>query len=207
MNTGGSVTHWIQDVKEGDAEAAQRLWERYFVRLVRRARVELGTANRGVSDEEDVAVSVFDKFFRASQAGRFPNLADRDSLWRLLVRMTAQKSVDHTRRKGRQRRGGGRVRGESALGKPDALQEENAIALIVGNEPTPEFCVMVAEQFQTLLSAIGDPQLQELALGKMEGYTNREMADRMACSLRTIERRLRLIRVKCKQPYCEEDSQ
>jgi len=199
MPSDGSVTHWIHEIKDGDADAAQQLWQRYFAQLVRLARSNLGTANRRVSDEEDVAVSVFDKFFQAAEAGRFPDLADRDSLWRLLVKMTAQKAVDHMRKTGRQRRGGGRLRGESVFGSTNDLNDEQAFAQVVGDEPTPEFCLMISEQFDALLQSIDDPQLQELALGKMEGYSNDEMAERLGCSLRTIERRLRLIRVKCSE--------
>lgn len=185
----GSVTHWIAMIKDGDQAAAQRLWERYFSRLVRLARTQLHGGTSRVSDEEDVAISVFDKFFRASEEGRFPDLADRDSLWRLLVRMTAQKAIDHQRREGRQRRGG----------EHQTLTDEGAIAQVIGDEPTPEFCALMAERFQELLSVIEDPELQELALGKMEGYSNEEMAQRLGCSVRTIERRLRLIRVKCSE--------
>ena len=29
-----SVTHWIRQLKAGDREAAQQLWQRYFQRLV-----------------------------------------------------------------------------------------------------------------------------------------------------------------------------
>jgi len=201
MNSDGSVTHWIQEIKHGDSVAAQQLWERYFVRLVQRARRELRTANRRVSDEEDVAVSVFDKFFKASQAGRFPDLADRDSLWRLLVKMTAQKAVDHARRQTRQRRGGGRLRGESGLQAAFQPDDVNAMSLVIGSDPTPEFCLMITEQFDSLIELLDDPDLRELALGKMEGYTNQEMAERLDCSLRTIERRLRLIRLKCHERF------
>ena len=62
------------------------------------------------------------------------------------------------------------------------------MSLVIGNEPTPEFCLMITEQFENLLAVLDDPELRELALGKMEGYTNVEMAERLECSLRTIER-------------------
>ena len=77
--------------------------------------------------------------------------------------------------------------------------------MVIGNEPTPQFCLMITEQFDALLELLDDPELRELALGKMEGYTNQEMAERLNCSLRTIERRLRLIRVKCKQHFHTEE--
>jgi len=203
MPSDGSVSHWIHAVKEGDSEAAQQLWERYFGRLVRLARSELRHGNRRMADEEDVAVNVFDKFCRAAEDGRFPNLADRDGLWRLLVRMTARQAVDQLRHEARARRGGGDVRGESALGHGGQLDDPQAIAQIIGNVPTPEFCATMTEQFDKLMNVLDEPELKELALGKMEGYTNNEMAERLDCSPRTIERRLKLIRVKCQEEYLD----
>jgi RNA polymerase sigma factor (sigma-70 family) len=192
----GSVTHWIHEIKSGNRDAAQQLWERYFERLVRMTRAELKGSNRRVADEEDVAISVFDTFCRAAENGRFPNLADRDSLWRLLITMAAHKAVDARRHDARLRRGGGVVRGESALGWSADLDDPQAIAQVVGDSPTPEFSAMMSERIQKLMSLLHDEPLRELAIGKMEGYTNEEMAQRLDCSLRTVERRLRLIREK-----------
>jgi len=204
MDSGGSVTHWIHEIKSGNPDAAQALWERYFERLVRLARSEMASSNRRISDEEDVAISVFDMFCRAAEHGRFPNLADRDSLWRLLVKMAARKAIDVRRHHARARRGGGTLRGESAFGRTNGMNEPLAIAQVIGDVPTPEFSVMMAEQLQKLMTLLHDDQLRELALGKMEGYTNEEMAQRLGCSLRTVERRLRLIRVKCAEEFLRE---
>ena len=49
----------------------------------------------------------------------------------------------------------------------------------------------------TLISCTSDFQLlnlEALAVAKMEGYTNKESAERLDCSVRTVERQLRLIR-------------
>ncbi len=199
MNSGGSITHWIDEIKGGNREAAQGLWERYFARLVRLARLQISEKNRRVSDEEDVALSVFGTFCRAAEEGRFPNLSDRDSLWRLLVKMTAHKAIDQNRRQNRLRRGGGNVRGESVFGNNPAGDDQQALAQVIGNEPTPEFAAMMTEQIARLLGLLDDPELKELALAKMEGYTNLEIATRLNCSERTIERRLKLIRAKCSE--------
>ena len=81
------------------------------------------------------------------------------------------------------------------------MEDPQAIADVVGDLPTPEFCAIMSEQVQNLMTVLNDDQLRELALGKMEGYTNDEMARRLGCSLRTVERRLRLIRVKCSEEF------
>ena len=75
----------------------QRLWERYFRRLVGLARRKLQDTPRRVADEEDVALSAFASFCRGAEAGCFPQLADRDNLWHLLVTLTERKVYHQVR--------------------------------------------------------------------------------------------------------------
>lgn len=199
MSSEGSVTNWIEELKTGNRDQIESLWKRYFSQIVRLARRQIQTGSRSVTDEEDIAISVFESFCRAAERGRFPDLADRDTLWRLLVRMTARKVIDKRRSESRLRRGGKPLETDSAL--PGSAKEDNREMMdsVIGNEPTPEFVSMMAEQMNLLILSLQDPQLQELAIGKMEGYTNDEMAEKLDCSLRTVERRLRRIRETIKQ--------
>ncbi len=50
------------------------------------------------------------------------------------------------------------------------------------------------EEFQERLEGLGDQELQEIAVLKMQGESNAEIADRRGCTLRTVERKLALIR-------------
>jgi hypothetical protein len=122
MSKSGNVSHWIDLIKEGDSVAAHQIWHHYFDRLVRSVRKNLRGQNRGVSDEEDIVVSVFESFYRAAENGRFPDLSDRDDLWRLLLKMSARKIVDKRRHDRRQRRGeGGKVRSLDRDGREDEI--------------------------------------------------------------------------------------
>lgn len=193
MSTGGSVSGWIDELKAGNHVAAQRLWERYFHRLVGLARTKLADGCRRAADEEDVALSAFDSFCRGAEAGRFPRLDDRDDLWRLLVTFTARKAFDQMRDENRQKRGGGAVLGQSALmGSGD--DSETQLAWFVGREPTPESAAMVAEESRRLLARLKTEELRTLAVWKMEGYTNEEIAAKLDCALSTVERKLQRIR-------------
>jgi DNA-directed RNA polymerase specialized sigma24 family protein len=145
MNTEGSVTQWLVRLQAGDQAAAQPLWERYFHRLIARARARLREAPRRAADEEDVALSAFESFCRGVEGGRFPQLADRDDLWRLLVTLTARKSCHLIRDQGRQKRGG--PAGDLAWDELD-LEE------VVGSEPSPEFAAQVAEETRRLLARL-----------------------------------------------------
>ncbi len=194
MSPDESVSQWLSLLQsDGDAAAAQRLWERYFHRLVGLARVKLQGQPRRAADEEDVALSAFANFCRAAEAGRFPRLADRHDLWRLLVTLTERKAYNLVRDERRQKRGGGAVLGEAGLLRPDDSSPEG-LNQFAGREPTPEFAAEVAEECRLLLDRLGNAELQTIAVWKMEGDTVPEIATRLGCALTTVQRRLRLIR-------------
>ena len=186
MPSKGSVTRWLGPLQEGDPAAVQQLWERYFRRLIRLARTMLGGSPRRASDEEDVALSAFASFCRNAERGRFPQLVDRDDLWRVLVVITARKAGHLLRDERRQKRGG--------RAHPPTPQEQVTIEQIVSREPTPEFAAEVAEECQRLLGSLGDGELKSIALWKMEGYTNEEIAGKLGFVVRSIKRKLHLIR-------------
>ena len=94
MSTSGSVARLIEELRAGNEEAAQETWDAYFPDLVRIARLHLSSIPCRVADEEDVALSALNSFFQAVEKGRFPDLASRDGLWRLLSRITQRKAVD-----------------------------------------------------------------------------------------------------------------
>ncbi len=195
MTTPGSVSGWIDQARRGDDQAAGKLWQRYFERLVELARATLRGTPRRAADEEDVALSAFDSFCRGAEQGRFPDLDDRDGLWRVLVVLTRRKAAHLKRDERRQKRGGGVVLDEAALAGAAGRDEgQDELAWAVAEEPSPAFAAQVAEECERLLRRLDDPGLRTLAVWKMEGYTNQEIAGRLGCCLSTVERRLQVIR-------------
>ncbi len=192
----GSITRWMIGVKGGDLAAAQPLWERYFARMVELARVRLRASGRrdAASDEEDAALSAFDSLCAGLARGQFPQLADRDDLWRLLVVITTRKVQAQARGKYRQKRGGGLVRAASEFADNGDGDDDDLLSQAVGSEPTPEFAVMVAEEYRRLLDRLDDDVLRKVAVFRMEGYTTDAIADQLGCARRTVARQLALIR-------------
>ncbi len=189
-----SITNWVSQLKAGDAEAAQPLFERYFGQMVRLARARLRGQPGRVADEEDAALSAFDSFCRGAEQGKFPQLKDRDNLWPLLVVITDRKAVNQVQHDRRQKRGGGTVQGESAWHDGKAAGDERGIEQMVGAEPTPEFAAQMAEECQRLLARLPNDALRHVAVWKMEGFTNVEIAAKLGCVERSVERKLELIR-------------
>jgi DNA-directed RNA polymerase specialized sigma24 family protein len=186
-----SITQWIVRLKKGDAQAAERLWEQYFDRLTGLARARLAGSPRKAADEEDVALSVFDSLCRGAARGQFPKLSDRHNLWALLLVLTARKVCDYRTHEQAQKRGRARVVAVSEL--DDSAARCGALESVLTREPTPGVALILAEECASLLNRL-DGDLRRIALGKMEGLSNREVASQLNCGLRTIERRLDLIR-------------
>ncbi len=194
----GSVTRRIGELKAGDVKALQPLWDRYYARLVERARAKLGSLRSGksVNDEEDVASSAFHSLYQGLREGRFPRLEDRDDLWRLLVHLAACKAVDRHRAENRRKRGGGKVLSEADMvaARADGDDEGNPLDRIIGSEPSPEFAAMVAEEYRRRLEGLGDETLRRIAELKLACYTNEEIRQQLGCSLRSVTLKLELIR-------------
>lgn len=187
-------TTLIQRLKAGhDSQAAQVLWQRYFQRLVALARTRLQSTSRRARDEEDVALSAFDSFFRGLDKGRFPQLDDKDDLWQILALLTERKAINQFRRERAAKRGGGDVRGDSAFGKAPSA-DQAGLDEITDPEPTPEMAAMFTEECRRLFHALDDPELGVVALLKMEGFTNEEIARSLDRVPRSIERKLQTIR-------------
>jgi DNA-directed RNA polymerase specialized sigma24 family protein len=192
VSPSGSITAWIDQLRAGDRAAAQHVWQGYFHRLVDLARKKLRRAPRGMADEEDVALSALDSFIRGAEQGRFPLLHDRDDLWHLLLVITERKAVDLVNHERCEKRGGGNVRHEGSLAGDSSVTA--AFDHVASPELTPELAAQFADECRRLLDALKDETLRAVALAKMEGCTNEEIAQRLKCSVPTIERKLARIR-------------
>jgi DNA-directed RNA polymerase specialized sigma24 family protein len=190
----GSVTGWIERVKRGDSEAAERLWERYFGRLVALARGRLSArrGTRAVADEEDAALSALDSFYQRAGRDKFPRLNNRDDLWRLLVVMTARKVSDHINHERRARRGRGLVVRESDLAGSDA-ELGPGFDRFLGREPTPEFVALMADEYEYHVGKL-DEAIRPVAVLRLEGLSTDEIAGRLGCTPRNVRYKLEFIR-------------
>jgi len=191
-----SITHFLELLRSGSdsqaQKAAQAVWDRYSRQLLELARRHLESRARVREDEEDVLQDAYKSFVIRLQRGEY-TIEDRFDLWRLLVRMTENKArnviAKHRKLKRDYRREvltKARDGGQSA---PTVLELAQAI------EPTPDDAAILAEEAARRLAMLPE-DLRRLALRKLEGFTEQELAGAkmMDCSVRTVERKLRRIR-------------
>lgn len=185
----GSITQAFQQMRAGDALAIRELFERFFPRLVGLARKSLAGRPQRVADADDAAQSAFASFCQRAGGGQFGDLLKRDDLWNLLGTITVRKSLQQARREGAAKRGGGQLVGEDALrdasGQPARL-EDLAVQL-----PAQDFDLACEEMLAQL-----DDEMRRIALLRLMGYSNLEIAEQQGCTERKVERKLHLVRVK-----------
>lgn len=194
MTSDDPITVWIDQLRQGEESAARNLWKHFFLRLHELARHKLRLTTRRVYDEEDAAQSAFNSVCAGIIAGRFPDLQDRDSLWRLMLAITARKVAHQHRHDLQQRRDVGRNCSDFIFVDSADDAAPAGIDNIPSREPSPEFAAEFVETCAVLFRSLDDPALQQVVTLRLEGYTDAEVAGRLQCSRRTVQRRLEVIR-------------
>jgi DNA-directed RNA polymerase specialized sigma24 family protein len=134
----------------------------------------------------------------AAAQGRFRRLFDRKDLWQILLVIAYRKSCNEVKRERVRQPRGGRVVHASALAAGSDGDEGALFHDMLSRGPCPEMVAQTAEEIRRLLAELGSDELRQVALWKLEGYSNKEIGKRMdggrGRSVATVERKLDLIR-------------
>jgi RNA polymerase sigma factor (sigma-70 family) len=182
-----SITRLIRAVQDGSDSAVRPLLEAYFDRLVQLARKRLQNLPGLGGYDEDLALRSFHSVYvRLRDPARPLDLGGRDDLWRLLATRTISRAIDLIRRH-----------------HPGEVPGDQDVTQLFKREPTPQEAAEVADECRRLLESLPEPELRQIALWKVEGYTNEEIATRLDCVPRTIERKVSRIRMLWKHEVKE----
>ena len=186
-------TYWLPALQQGNEQAAERLWREYFVKTVRLAKRRMGGLRLCAADEEDVALSAMNSFCRMAKNREDP-IVDSTELWKLLSTIVRRKANKERQRQFAAKRQEHRLVGESDVASDrDGGESENGngIAQFSSREPSPELAAELAETWERILEL---PGAEELVPYKNDGYSNSEIAEKMGCSTRTVQRTLEKIK-------------
>lgn len=193
MSNDNSITGWLKSLENNGDEAAQEIWNKFHKRLVAVAMRRMRGAPGRLADGDDVVNDAFATFYRRFDNGEYPDLKDRDGLWRLLLTITENKARRQMRHDLADKRGAGQVRGESVFLSGNEPKLASGFDRFAGIEPTPEDAVILNETLNELLGHLTAEQ-REISMLRMQAYSNQEISERMKLSIATVERRLRQIR-------------
>ena len=197
MGAHGSVTRLIIDLRSDEPAvrelAARLVWGRYFQELLVLARNHLSARIRCREDEEDILQSMYKSFCLRQRRGDF-DLANRDELWNLLVRITLRKACNTANRHLQGKRDVRREDAEAAADRSGGDLPGTILDQIDSDGPTPAEAALLNEALERRFQMLKDPDLRRIAIWKLEGYTNPEIAAQLDCTVRTVERKLERIR-------------
>ncbi|MDB4372677.1 ECF-type sigma factor [Mariniblastus sp.] len=187
------VTIWIEQVRQSDDEAIKRVWQHFADGLQEYARGKIHPKTRRVYDEQDAVQSMFLSLCQGLKADRYPDLQNRDNLWRLMLVMTGRKISKRHRFDRQLKRDNRRLLTDSYFVQNS--HDRNSPNLYPSAaEPTPELLAEFADTSSALIEALGTDNLKDVALLRIEGFDDCEIASRLQCSRSTVQRRLVMIR-------------
>jgi RNA polymerase sigma factor (sigma-70 family) len=162
----------IREYREGDEEAARRLFERCYVRLIELIRRQLGWRLKEVEGSTDIAQSVMRSFFGRARDDQV-RFGPEDSLWPLLVTITLNKIRNRAKFWQRDRRD--RSRQVTLAEHNDPLE----------NDPSPQDAAMLAELIKQLLEPFPERRRKIIEL-LLEGHGVGEIAGMVGTTERTV---------------------
>lgn len=186
----GSISLAIRALATDDDAAVQKLWDRFFERLCAYARTRVYQRHQHLVDEEDVAASAFYALYDGLRNKRFERVRNRDELWRVLTVLAANKASSLHRHYDTKKRGGGRVMPDSILGATGADGIIDFLQRTVDPAQEAEF----ENALEELIQQLPGRSFQDLVLMRLGGHSHEEIAKKLDCSVRTVDRKMRTIR-------------
>ncbi len=177
----------LWQVRDGDDSAASELWQRCFPKLVAIARRSLRSLPHRHEDAEDAAQSALISFWKRLRRDDESSNLNRNSMWKLLATIAIRKTRGQLRREKAQKRGAGAVLNESEL--TAEFSGRRSLDDLLGTVSTSDFDLACEEWLMKLAD-----DLRPMAVLRVLGHTNDEIAQLLGCSERTVERKLQLIR-------------
>lgn len=184
----GSITYALRALENGNCreEAVPKLWERYFPEIKRYAlrKLQMMLPIHQISHEEaeEVAARALAKVLRGIEGGRLKSrLASRVHFLKVLLWSAKGEAINQVSR---------RPEDQAVGGPEDVFQGRPA------NEMDPKVLLLAEEECGRLLELLGDEALQRIALWTLFGHDRAEIARKLGCTEKAVERKIARIRDK-----------
>ncbi len=195
----------MRRLPERQPSVSQALFEFLMSRLEGVARKRLAATRRRVEDEEDLLGEVIGEFLMAGEQGQLPPLQSREDVLKMLSRRLQQRAANMHRDENVELRGGGAVRGDSALGWGQNARERAGFDNLAGDSPRPEDRLLRADDLREIYSEI-ERTLNDEALFRVytlwgSGLTKEQIGEAIQLSPSSVYRKLAMILERLRQAY------
>lgn len=177
-------------------EEVRVLWEKFYRPLRESISRRVQQIRRPVASDSEIALSAFHSMVRATREGRFRDVGNDASLWKLLRTIAIRKANGLHKRLWAEKRGGA----EGPIGQHEAKDGQPAgIDLAPARNGTPEQRAVAEELLAELMERLPSDRCREVILLKLEGNDNYEIANALETTTRTVQRMLEKARVEWKR--------
>lgn len=207
---GVEVTELIREVRAGmrsgdddDVALVFRVWQMLLTKF---ARIFIAKHKQRVIDPEHVSAETLEQFFLELQrglvdeAGQPRPIQSRSDLWRMLIHRLKNLTLKRIRYEEAEKRGGGRITGESGLMEPGKGFDPGAINQVEDwrrAENNSEEDEEIKEQREFLMAVIrqqNDPPLLVIAQGLLDLLSVDELRVSSGLSRSSVHRKINRIR-------------
>lgn len=178
------LTQLLADYREGDRNAARKIFQHYAARLCELAHKNLSDRLKQRVDGEDVVQSVFRTFFKHQADGDF-DIKNSEELWKLLVAITRHKVLRVAKQHGRKKR--------SVNLEQMSLNDQ--VVEIAGQEPTVEDAAILTDHVAKLLDGLDNRYSRFLEL-RLSGMGMTDIASEMGLSRQQVHRLNDVLKVR-----------
>ena len=192
----GSVTALFSGLKGSNPAILGEIWGRFFPRMAGLARKALGARRDGSQDADDVVQCAMLSFWNAMDDSSPPEFRDRDDLWRFLAVITVRKARRMTRHANARKRSDHPTFTESQIAPTGSSRQDEEFRLdhLLTEISPPDFDFFCEEMLLAL-----DESSRQIALLRLQGHSSAEIAARLECSERSVQRSLKAIRERWTQ--------
>jgi RNA polymerase sigma factor (sigma-70 family) len=201
------ATDLVQRFVAGDDGAIDQIVSRYYgMMLVMADRLIRGAhLHEPDCDCDDAVNTTLFKLYQAARTGKIALIETGDDFWRLF-RSVLKRTILHDRdRRARLKRGGpgmprlplhGRRDRTAVAGAeaPHGFRRCGRLDELCSHRPPPEESAIAEDEIEWLLDLLNDPLLRRVAMMRAEELTNREIAQRLGLTTRSIRRKVAAIR-------------
>jgi RNA polymerase sigma factor (sigma-70 family) len=182
----------LDAMQRGEDGAFDLFFKKHYDRLVRYARKRIGTFPLRTLDEEDVALSAMNSLFNNIRQNRVEAQSSVE-LWQILAAIAKRKLINHREQQHALKRGGGNVRGDSiwTQGGDENVFHSHADPRL---DILPDSQIELLETTERLFQRLEDDKMRDVARLMLEGYRIDDIAERLNCVPRTINRKILRIR-------------
>jgi RNA polymerase sigma-70 factor (ECF subfamily) len=187
MDSTASFQDVMARLRDGDPQAADRVFHQFAQRLVALARTRLHGRLLQKVDPEDVLQSVYKSFFHRNQQGQW-QLDGWDGLWAILTVITLRKCNRCRQQFSAARRD---------LGREVSVPQTEEGGLL-SREPDPEEAAALTETVERLLAGLEGRERDVVEL-TLQGYSVEEVSERVGRTRRTVQRVLQRVKEQLRQ--------